>query len=78
MMPHLTCSFLEHLKVNMKDFLSKILKEERNVWEGVHCPEQDVDGAYHTTVGTSLFQMIDSQLNVSKFISVYISSGVEQ
>ena len=50
----LTCSCQEQAEGYVKE------------WDGMQPPEQDVDRAYYTTVGITLFQMIEQ--NVSNWV----------
>ena len=46
----------------MKELVGKMLEAEKDEWNEMQPPEQDVDGAYYTTVGITLFQMIDQNV----------------
>ena len=54
----------------MKELVSKMLEAEKDEWSEMQPPEQDVDGAYYTTVGITLFQMIDQ--NVCNLHNVHV------
>ena len=47
----------------MKELVGKMLEAEKDEWDGMQAPEQDVDGAYYTTVGITLFQMIEQNVS---------------
>jgi hypothetical protein len=42
--------------------VGKMLEAEKDEWGEMHPPEQDVDGAYYTTVGITLFEMINQNV----------------
>ena len=46
----------------MKELVNKMLDAEKDEWNEMQPPEQDVEGAYYTTVGITLFQMIDQNV----------------
>ena len=47
-----------------------MLEAEKDEMDGMQSPEQDADGAYYTTVGITLFQMIDQ--NVCTYMYIII------
>ena len=53
----------------MKELVSKMLEAEKDEWNEMQPPEQDVEGAYYTTIGITLFRMIDQ--NVCR-ITIYL------
>ena len=48
----------------MDELVTNMLEVEKDIWNEVQPPEQDSNGAYYTTVGIALFQMIEQ--NVSR------------
>ena len=52
----------EQVEGNVKELVSKMLDAEKDEWNEMNPPEQDVDGAYYTTIGITLFQMIDQNV----------------
>ena len=52
----------EQVEGNVRELVNKMLEAEKDEWSEMHPPEQDVDGAYYTTVGITLFQMIDQNV----------------
>ena len=56
----------------MKELVGKMLEAEKDEWNEMQPPEQDVDGAYYTTVGITLFQMIDQNVCNDIHILVHV------
>ncbi len=46
----------------MKELVTKMLETEREDWDSTTPPEADVNGAFYTTLGITLFQMIDQNV----------------
>ena len=59
-----TNSCQEQVEGNVTELVTKMLDAEKDEWNEMQPPEQDVDGAYYTTIGITLFQMIEQ--NVSR------------
>ena len=60
---HLTCSCQEQVEGNVMELVGKMLEAEKDEWDGVQPPEQDANGAYYTTVGITLFQMVEQNVS---------------
>jgi hypothetical protein len=56
------CRCQEQVEGNVRELVSKMLEAEKDEWGEMHPPEQDVDGAYYTTVGIDLFKMINENV----------------
>ncbi|XP_064405775.1 exocyst complex component 3-like isoform X2 [Halichondria panicea] len=56
-----TCQ--EQVEGNVKELVGKMVETEREDWDSTTPPDADVDGAYYTTVGITLFQMIDQNIS---------------
>ena len=52
------------MESDVNQLVTNMLEAEKDVWNEMQPPEQDADGAYYTTVGITLFQMIEQ--NVSR------------
>ncbi len=48
----------------MKELVGKMLETEREDWDSTTPPDADVDGAFYTTLGITLFQMIDQNVRL--------------
>ena len=60
----------EQVEGNVKELVSKMLEAEKDEWNEMQPPEQEVEGAYYTTIGITLFQMIDQNVcNINLFMS---------
>ena len=59
----------------MKELVSKMLEAEKDEWNEMQPPEQDVDGAYYTTIGITLFQMIDQNVCNLHNIHVHVATS---
>lgn len=59
-----TNSCQKQVKSDMDELVTNMLEVEKDIWNEVQPPEQDSNGAYYTTVGIALFQMIEQ--NVSR------------
>lgn len=69
----------EQVEGNVKELVSKMLDAEKEEWSDMQPPEQDVDGAYYTTIGITLFQMIEQNVTSVKLyniMSVYFACSV--
>ena len=48
----------------MNELVTKMIETEREDWDSMNPPDADVDGGYYTTVGITLFQMIQQNVCV--------------
>ncbi len=53
---------------NVKELVGKMVETEREDWDSTTPPDADVDGAYYTTVGITLFQMIDQNVRLCVYV----------
>ena len=54
----------EQVESNVKELVIKMVEAEREDWDSTSPPETDMDGAYFTSVGITLFQMVDQNVSV--------------
>ena len=66
------CRCQEQVEGNVKELVGKMLEAEKDEWSEMQPPEQDVDGVYYTTVGITLFQMIDQNVCNDIHILVHV------
>ena len=60
----------------MKDLVQKMLDAEKEEWDGMQPPEQDVGGAYYTTLGITLFQMIEQNVCITYYLPLHVVSSI--
>lgn len=53
----------EQVEGNVKELVNKMLETEVEDWISMVPPEADVKGAYYTTIGITLFQMVDQNIS---------------
>jgi len=53
----------EQVEGNVRELVSKILETEKEDWDSMQPPEEDVKGAYYTTLGITLFQMVEQNIS---------------
>ena len=54
----------------MKELVSKMVETEREDWDSMVPPEADVDGKYYTTIGITLYQMIEQNVRLYSLYGV--------
>ena len=59
----------------MKELVGKMLETEREDWDSTTPPDADVDGAFYTTLGITLFQMIDQNVRLCGCVGVWVGGG---
>ena len=52
-------SYQKQVEDNMIDLVSKMVETEKEEMSATHPPEVDINDHFYTTVGITLFQMID-------------------
>ncbi len=48
---------------NVQDLVGKMVETEREEMLGMQPPEMDINDQYYTTVGITLFQMVDQNVS---------------
>ena len=56
------CSCQEMVGSNIRELIIKMLETEKEDWYEQQPPEEDINGAYYSTIGITLFQMIDQNV----------------